>query len=248
MSELTSIKDLGDDDRILALTQTIVGLGVSLDHPDLKQALSEILSADRLHQKYRAEIADLISPLLENQSIDIEVLASALAKALVPLLPSDKSPQNGLQIESTRSTEYRAINDSDLAKIEALFRTEIAEINNVDLDGLAQVMSNTAVLPLIPEWQKLLGSTLIGLMIGASLIGATVNFWLLPLSIQNQRLQDADTLKYLESKEGQMFRQIVRLNSGYLDSGKCVKDAKSRDLFLIKNKQRIENVCVVIMP
>jgi hypothetical protein len=248
MSQFTSLKDVVGEDRLLALTKTVIDLGVPLDNADLQQVLSEIVSADRLHEKYRSEIAALIEPLLEAQTID----PVALAQALAPLLQPDTPKLGVIEIESivkpSSSQTVATIDPNDLAKIEDLFRTEIAQINNVDLDGLAQVMSGSAILPAIPEWQKLVGASLLGLTIGVSTIGAAVNFWLLPISIQNHRLQDSDNLKYLDSKEGQMFKQIVRLNSGYLDTGKCQKDAKDRNLFLTKDKQKIERVCVLLMP
>jgi hypothetical protein len=248
MSQVTSLKDVVGEDRILALTQTIISLGVSLDNADLQQVLSEIVSGDRLHEKYRSEIAALIEPLIATQTVD----PVALAQALSPLLQAVTIKPGILEIESTAKLSgnqtVATIDRDQLAKIEGLFRTEIAQITNVDLDGLAELMSGSAILPALPEWQKLVGASLVGLTIGVSVIGAAVNFWLLPISIQNHRLQDSSNLQYLESKEGQMFRQIVKLNSGYLDASKCQKDAKDRNLFLTKDKQKIERVCVLLMP
>jgi hypothetical protein len=89
---------------------------------------------------------------------------------------------------------------------------------------------------------------LIGAIVGITVTGTLAHFYLIPLQIAEQRASDRETLQYLNSKEGIFFRQIVKLNHGYLDTKQCRSDAAKFKVQLNRNGQKVENVCLIEVP
>jgi hypothetical protein len=87
-----------------------------------------------------------------------------------------------------------------------------------------------------------------GMAVGIAITGFSTYTYFLPRSVDAARLQDATGIKYLQSSEGRLFREIVRLNSGYLDTDRCRIDAAKKKLFLTRGIERITSVCALVVP
>jgi hypothetical protein len=145
-----------------------------------------------------------------------------------------------ISAQSIQKEEFESIVKSALAtQSQPLQKEELAAI--IKAAFVAQKQPLPLSLPTIL-------AMLIGAIAGITLTGTLAHFYLIPLQIAEQRASDRETLQYVNSKEGLFFRQIVKLNHGYLDTKQCRSDAAKFKVQLNRNGQKVENVCLIEVP
>ncbi|NJR31548.1 MAG: hypothetical protein HC778_00115 [Chamaesiphon sp. CSU_1_12] len=118
----------------------------------------------------------------------------------------------------------------DYGKLAAILNTQVRSISNA------------------PSATHLLLACLAGISTGVVGAGLSMYVYFVPAAISASHLQATIDLKYLQSDEGKLFRSIVRLNSGYLDPSRCPQDAAKRGYYLSRGKEKLTNVCLLLMP
>lgn|GEM_PF-3471296 len=169
---------------------------------------------------------------------------------LVDVLYQGRTEETRLAIEDclAKST-FKPVSATDIAKIleQAIKSYSLA----TDYQRIAEIVKEALTGSLANGFSTkiLLGGILsFGLVLGAAFTGGIAVAYWLPQQIEAARLQDIGDLKYLGSKEGRVFRSIVKLNSGYLDTGRCQRDAAKNGYYLSKGKEKLTNVCLLLMP
>jgi hypothetical protein len=218
MSNLKNFIDRVSDDTAQSFLQTIDSLGVAIDDPRIEDFLKQVTLIDELHGKYRAETKEVIETTLR-------------AAGGVSVADVSKAVGEAMKVHSL-TTDYEKLTDvveNALASRSIGNSTKVSFFANFD------------------NWTIAAIAAIFGVVIGGVTVGV-LGVKLLPDAMAQFRLQDAADIKYLHSKEGVLYRSIVQLNSGYLDTGRCKTDAATNGYFMTRGKDRVKNVCLLVMP
>jgi hypothetical protein len=229
---LTKLLDRVSDDSAKGLLQFIESLGLSLDDARIEDFLKQTNLIDEIHQQNIQSVENVIRSILAEQSKKdtVEIINAALQKAATVQIDHTKiveAVQQGIE----QHTDYSRITDIIETAVQSAFE-EMPKSGN------------------LPDVTIMSGICGVAFLTGIIVCAAFANFFWLPKSIDATYLKNTAELKYLSSAEGKLFRDIVRLNSGYLDTGKCKADAVAQKLSLsrVGSKEKVVDVCVLVVP
>lgn len=223
MADITNFIDRVSDETAQSFMARIDELGVSIDDDRIEDFLSKIDLIDELYKNRTEETKAAITAALTESSNTTSISVADVTKALETAIGTQ-----GLVTDYPRLT--RIIEDALMT--DQLIHRDKPAARSIGLYEKA-VMG---------------GLLAIGLCMGGGFIALlSLTVWL-PQQIEAARLQSVEDLKYLGSKEGRTFRSIVKLNSGYLDTGRCREDAAKYGYYMTRDKEKITNVCLILMP
>ena len=222
MADIAEFIDRVSDDTAQSFMVKINELGISIDDQRIEDFLAQIDLIDELYKNRTEETKAAIAAAIakgSTASISVADISEALKAAI------------GTQALVTDYGRLSRIIEDTLLSDRLIYR----EIPQNGFFGLNQQIVMGGILS-------------VGLIVGVGMMGLFSNFVWLPQQIEASRLQRVEDFKYLNSKEGKVFKEIVKLNSGYLDTGKCREYAVRYGYFLSREKEKITNVCLVMMP
>lgn len=248
MSDITTFAERVDDEVAASFMSEIESLGLAIDDPRIEDFFARIDLVDLLYKDRAKELELAISRVLvkfpNTASISVSEIVEPLREVIKAALL--QIPATSISIPDITKALEDAIGTQGLV-------TDYAKLTKVIDDALMTdqlIHRNKPVDREIGLYEKaILGGLLaVGLCLGGgftALLSQTV--WV-PQQIEAARLQSVEDLKYLGSKEGQTFKSIVRMNSGYLDTGRCKQDASKNGYYMTRDKEKLTDVCLVLMP
>lgn len=223
MADITNFIDRVSDETAQSFMAKIDEMGVSIDDRRIEDFLAQIDLIDELYKNRTEETNAAIAAALAKGSTTASISVADISKALETAIGTQALVTDYPRL--TRIIEDALLNDQLIHQ----------QVPQNQLFGFNQ--------------QVLMGGILsFGLIVGMGAMGLFSNFVWLPQQVEASRLQRVEDFKYLNSKEGKFFRELVKLNSGYLDTGKCREYAAKYGYYLSREKEKITNVCLVMMP
>jgi hypothetical protein len=223
MVDITNYIDRVSDETAQSFLAKIDEMGASIDDPRIEDFLSRIDLIDELYKNRTEETTKAIKAALGENLSSTSISVADVTKALETAIGTQ-----GLVTDYAKLTK---IIDDALMTDQLIHRDKSSD-RSIGLYEKA-VMG---------------GLLAVGLCLGGGIVALLATSVWLPKQIEAARLQSVEDIKYLGSKEGQVFRSIVKLNSGYLDTGKCREYAAKYGYYMSREKEKITNVCLVVMP
>jgi hypothetical protein len=223
MADITNFIDRVNDDTAQSFIARIDEMGVAIDDPRIEDFLRQIDLIDLLYKNRTDEIRSVFEAALAESSARTSISVADITKALETAI--------GTQALVTDYARLTQIIDDALVTDQLIHRDKSSDRS-------------------IGLYEKVImgGLVIVGLSLGAVVSAVISNTFWVPQQVEASRLQGVEDLKYLGSKEGKVFRSIVKLNSGYLDTEKCREDAAQNGYYMSKGREKITNVCLVRMP